>query len=102
MKIVTPRHEHEFICECGHMAELWGTERRDYLVHMRRVIGRTKGSKLFGKTYFEDTVKCMEKGCDCKSPVWKRRDGYIIRWSQEKNTVVIVKNGKEHPTISFE
>lgn len=92
-----PIHEHEFICECGHRAEyvVHKTSRTPYLYHMKQVVGKTKGSEFYSKTYFMDSVKCKEKGCGCQSPVWKLDDGRIIRWSSELNRAVIVKNGKE-------
>jgi hypothetical protein len=92
-----PIHEHEFICECGHKAEyiVHKTSITPYLYHMKQVVGKKKGSELYGKAYFMDTVKCNEKGCECKSPVWKLEDGRIVKWSKEMNCAVIVENGKE-------
>jgi hypothetical protein len=63
---------------------------------MRQVIEKTKGSQFYGKTYFIETIKCKEKGCGCKSPVWKLDDGRIVRWPQDMQFTVIVENGKEH------
>lgn len=93
-----PIHEHEFICECGHKAIylVYKTSRTPRLDHIRQVTGKTKGSEFYGKTYFMETIKCKEKGCGCKSPVWKLDDGRIIRWSQDLQCTVIVENGKEH------
>ena len=96
-RLTHPVHEHEFICECGHRAEyiLHRTSRTPYLYHVKQVVGKTKGSELYGKTYFMDTVICKERGCGCKSPVWKLEEGKIIRWSQDMQCAVVVKNGKE-------
>jgi hypothetical protein len=97
VKLIHPIHQHEFICECGHKAEyiVYKSSRTPHLNHTKQVVGKTKGSEFYGKTYFMDTIKCKEKGCTCQSPVWKLKDGRIIKWSKDMNCAVVVENGKE-------
>ena len=98
MKMIQPIHEHEFTCECGHLAEytIYKTSRAPHLYHLNKVLGKTfpEGSPFFGKVYYQQNIRCREKGCSCRSPVWNLSDGRTIKWSEEFHGFVEIKDGK--------